>query len=109
VLPISVEMTERLVHFGYSDIEFREDCLLGKKGTVVRGHSFHCSRVTETSSIAPAYRVRYSLSGETMSEGYIRDNMLASYIHVHFRSNPLLAQTLVNRTRLVRRLTRVAS
>jgi cobyrinic acid a,c-diamide synthase len=113
VLPISVEMTERLVHFGYTDVEFGEDCLLGEKGTVVRGHSFHCSRVAETSthtsSGAPAYRVRYSLSGETLSEGYIRNNVLASYIHLHFRSNPLLAQTFVNRTRSAKGLTRVAS
>lgn len=109
VLPISVEMTERLVHFGYTDVEFREDCVLGEKATVVRGHSFHCSRVTETSSIAPAYRVRYSLSGETQSEGYVNNNVLASYVHLHFRSNPLLAQTFVNRTRNARRLTRVAS
>lgn len=113
VLPISVEMTERLVHFGYTDVEFRKDCLLGEKGTVVRGHSFHCSQVretsTQTSSGVPAYRVRYSLSRETLSEGYVRDNVLASYIHLHFRSNPLLAQTFVNRTRNARRLTRVAS
>lgn len=109
VLPLSVEMTERLVHFGYTDVELREDCLLGEKGMVVRGHSFHCSRVTETSSIPPAYRVRYSLSGETMSEGYIRNNVLASYIHMHFRSNALLAQTFVNTTRRARRLARVAS
>jgi cobyrinic acid a,c-diamide synthase len=110
VLPLSVEMTEQLVHFGYADVEFLEDCLLGEKGTVVRGHSFHCSRVSAISPIAPPYRVHYSLSGKRSSEGYGRDNVLASYIHLHFRSNPLLAQTFLERTRAARSLAaRVAS
>ena len=46
------EMTPRLVHFGYVNVEFVEECLLGDKGTQVRGHSFHCSRVQAGSSIA---------------------------------------------------------
>ena len=45
VLPIAIEMTKSLVHFGYADVEFAQDCLLGEKGTTVRGHSFHCSRI----------------------------------------------------------------
>ena len=44
VLPLSVQMTDKLVQFGYVTVEFTEDCLLGRKGTVVRGHSFHYSR-----------------------------------------------------------------
>lgn len=109
VLPLCVEMTKKLVNFGYTDVQFRDDCLLGEKGTVARGHSFHCSRVTETSSIAPAYSVRYTLSEKETSEGYSRNNVLASYIHLHFGSNPVLAQTFLGRTRTAKRRTRVAS
>jgi cobyrinic acid a,c-diamide synthase len=109
VLPLSVEMTEQLVHFGYTDVHFREDCLLGTKGTVVRGHSFHCSRVTENSPIAPAYSVHYSLSEKQTLEGYSRNNVLASYIHLHFGSNPVLARTFLRRTRTAKRRTMVAS
>ena len=109
VLPLSVEMTEQLVHFGYADVHFREDCLLGTKGTVVRGHSFHCSRVKENSPIAPAYSVHYSLSEKQTLEGYSRNNVLASYIHLHFGSNPILAQTFLCRTRTAKRRTMVAS
>ena len=109
VLPLSVEMTEQLVHFGYADVHFREDCLLGTKGTVVRGHSFHCSRVKENSPIAPAYSVHYSLSEKQTLEGYSRNNVLASYIHLHFGSNPVLARTFLRRTRTAKRRTMVAS
>jgi cobyrinic acid a,c-diamide synthase len=109
VLPLSVEMTEHLVHFGYTDVEFRQDCLLGENGTTVRGHSFHCSRVTETSPVAPAYLVHYSLSDVRTSEGYCSNNVLASYIHLHFRSNPVLAQTFVRKARATKRRARLAS
>jgi cobyrinic acid a,c-diamide synthase len=102
ILPLSIEMTKKLVHFGYADVEFMEDCLLGEKGTTVRGHSFHCSQASITGGVQRSYRVRYSLSGREEMEGYSRGNVLASYIHLHFRGNPSLAAMLVgeaNRSR----------
>jgi len=109
VLPLRVAMTERLIDFGYADVEFLEDCLLGEKGTVVRGHSFHCSRVAEDSLTHPAYRVHYSLSGKQLLEGYSRDNVLGTYIHVHFRSSFGLAQAFLRNAKAAQHLARVAS
>jgi cobyrinic acid a,c-diamide synthase len=109
VLAFTVEMTQQLLHFGYADVEFRESCLLGEKGTKTRGHSFHCSRITETSPVASAYTVRYTLSGKEIVEGYSKNNVLASYIHLHFRSNPVLAQTFMRRARSAKNPMRVAS
>jgi cobyrinic acid a,c-diamide synthase len=95
VLPIEFEMTPRLVHFGYVNVEFVEDCLLGNKGTEVRGHSFHCSRVLPGSQMPAVYRLKYSLSGREELEGYQFKNVLASYVHLHFRGNPTMAASLV--------------
>ena len=89
------EMTPRLVHFGYVQVEFLEECLLGDKGTQARGHSFHCSRVQASSSMETAYRLKYTLSGREEVEGYRLNNVLASYVHLHFRGNPTLAASLV--------------
>jgi cobyrinic acid a,c-diamide synthase len=108
-LPLAIEMTEKLVHFGYAEVEFREDCLLGAKGTIVRGHSFHCSQATETAPMDHAYLVHYSLSNNHMPEGYSRNNVLASYIHLHFRANPDLAQTFIRKARATKHRTRAAS
>jgi cobyrinic acid a,c-diamide synthase len=94
-LPIEFEMTPRLVHFGYVDVEFVEECLLGNKGTKVRGHSFHCSRVLHGTHMPNAYRLKYSLSGREELEGYQFKNVLASYVHLHFRVNPTIAASLV--------------
>jgi cobyrinic acid a,c-diamide synthase len=94
-LPMEFEMTPRLVHFGYVDVEFAENCLLGELGTQVRGHSFHCSRVQGNNSMVAAYRLKYTLSGCEELEGYQYKNVLASYAHLHFRGNPTLAASLV--------------
>jgi cobyrinic acid a,c-diamide synthase len=95
VLPLEFEMTPRLVHFGYVNVEFIEVCLLGNKGTQVRGHSFHCSRVLPGTHIPAAYRLKYSLSGREEIEGYQFKNVLASYVHLHFRGNPAIAASVV--------------
>lgn len=104
VLPIEFEMTPRLVHFGYVNVEFVEECLLGNQGTQVRGHSFHCSRALSGTPTPSAYRLKYSLSGREELEGYQFRNVLASYVHLHFRGNPAMAASLVRaalRTRTV--------
>jgi len=96
VLPLEFEMTTRLVHFGYVHVELAEQCLLGEKGTQMRGHSFHCSLVRAGNSSPTAYRLRYTLSGREEVEGYRYKNVLASYVHLHFRGNPALAASLVS-------------
>jgi cobyrinic acid a,c-diamide synthase len=99
VLPLSMEMTGKLVQFGYVTVEFTEDCLLGAKGTVIRGHSFHYSRITRQNGVrngmTRSYRVQYSMSGKEELEGFHRGNVLASYIHLHFRANPAVAENFV--------------
>jgi cobyrinic acid a,c-diamide synthase len=95
LLPLEFEMTPRLVHFGYVEVEFIEHCLLGEKGTKVRGHSFHCSSLREGGVTSTAYRLKYSLSAREELEGYQFKNVLASYVHLHFRAAPTLARSLV--------------
>ena len=95
VLPLESEMTEKLVRFGYVEIELLQDCLLGVRGTILRGHSFHHSRSTNRRDVAPAFRARYTLSGITTEEGYVSGNVFASYIHLHFRGAPEIAGRIV--------------
>ena len=99
VLPQKFEMTARLVNFGYVDVEFTMDCLLGRKRTTVRGHSFHCSRLRSESTLPTAYRLKYSLSGCEEFEGFQWKNVLASYVHLPFRGNSALATSLIKAAR----------
>jgi cobyrinic acid a,c-diamide synthase len=103
ILPVAIEMTKSLVHFGYADVEFAHDCLLGEKGVSVRGHSFHCSRIVAHGPLRCAYRIHYSLSGRKEQEGFVYRQVLGSYIHLHFRSNPSLASSFLRQASSTRR------
>ncbi len=105
VLHLSMEMTGKLVKFGYVTVEFTEDCLLGRKGTVIRGHSFHYSRIASRADVATNYRVQYSMSGKEELEGFGQGNVLASYIHLHFRANPVVAENFVTAIRRAQMVT----
>jgi cobyrinic acid a,c-diamide synthase len=88
-------MTGKLVQFGYVTVELTQDCLLGPRGTLLRGHSFHYSRIINMPGLATNYRVHYSLSDCEEDEGYSLGNVLASYIHLLFRTAPMIAQCFV--------------
>lgn len=96
ILPFDIEMTDRLVNFGYVTVELSSDCLLGSAGAHIRGHSFHYSRISNVPNVATNYRVAYSLSGRTENEGYRLGNVLASYVHLHFRANREITRSFVD-------------
>lgn len=95
VLPLHVEMTDKLVRFGYVELELMQDCLLGVKGTAFRGHSFHHSQCSTARELPTAFQARYTLSGKIGPEGYLWGNVLASYIHLHFRGTAGLTERFV--------------
>jgi cobyrinic acid a,c-diamide synthase len=109
VLPLSMKMTEKLVQFGYATVELTEDCLIGRRGLVVRGHSFHYSQIASQGEMEKCYRVQYSLSGLEELEGFRKGSVLASYIHLHFRTNPEMAESFVAATRQARTLQAVTA
>jgi cobyrinic acid a,c-diamide synthase len=80
------------VDFGYVTVTFTQDCLLGPEGSSIRGHSFHYSRIGSSSEIATSYQAEFSLSGKRQREGFTCGSVLASYIHLHFRANPVVAR-----------------
>jgi cobyrinic acid a,c-diamide synthase len=99
VLPFSIEMTSKLAKFGYVTVHLTRDCLLGECGAKLRGHSFHYSRIAEMHTMPTSYHVKYSLSVQQEEEGFSLGNILASYIHLHFRAAPHLAENFVEITR----------
>ena len=99
VVPLAMEMTNRLVDFGYVTVTFSQDCLLGPSGMSIRGHSFHYSRIASAAAVPTSYDVEFSLSGKRMSEGFSVGRVLASYAHLHFRANPSVARHFVAATR----------
>jgi cobyrinic acid a,c-diamide synthase len=105
VLPLRIEMTQRLVDFGYVEVTLTEDCLLGPSHTEIRGHSFHTSRIVDDApECETSYRMRFSLSGKEQREGFTRGKVLASYAHLHFRTNPTIVPHLIAQIETARRM-----
>jgi len=99
VLPGEIEMRPRPLAIGYAEITTRRETPLGPAGEKARGHLFHASRITRMRrSIERAYHVE-GPGLASHEEGYARWNVLASYVHLHFGSNPRLAANLARRIR----------
>ncbi len=98
LLPFSTRMAGRLA-LSYVEIETTAACRLFGAGQKARGHEFHCSELVEEgrglSSLEKSYLVFDKNGSELRSEGYSLDNVLASYLHLHFGSNPELARRFV--------------
>jgi cobyrinic acid a,c-diamide synthase len=93
VIPAEIEMTDRPVDFGYCEVRTLSSSILGPKGTAARGHQFHFSKASGASD-TPLYQVR---RGDTVTmEGFLFPNGAASYVHLHFLSNPSLAKHFVH-------------
>jgi len=72
-------------------------------GQTARGHLFHHSAIAGDPLTDRCYRIKNS-RGEETQEGYLVQNVLASYAHLHLASNPVLATTFVEQcTRFHRR------
>lgn len=78
-------MTNRLQRFGYTNIELKEDTILGKKGTIIPSNEYHRS-VVETSE-EEVFSVTKPKSNRNWECGYKYKNTLGYYQHINFIGN----------------------
>jgi cobyrinic acid a,c-diamide synthase len=93
-------MLSRRKALGYTEVVLKEPCLLGEPGTAVRGHEFHYSEITDAedaSALKFAYELRARKYESVRSEGYMTGSVLASYIHLHWGSQPSAPEAFVRR------------
>ncbi|MBN2075777.1 MAG: cobyrinate a,c-diamide synthase [Dehalococcoidales bacterium] len=96
ILPIKAQIKSPRLSLGYRTVTALEDNPLVKKGTVIRGHEFHWSTLTAGEEKANAWSIEEKNS---FKEGFKINNLLASYIHIHFGSDPQLAPNFVESCR----------
>lgn len=100
LFPFRTRMLTRRQSLGYREVILREDGLLGLKGTRARGHEFHYSELMDVPQNFPTlFRVNPRRGSSALNDGYVINNTVAGYIHLHFGSNPELASNLVRRCR----------
>lgn len=95
LFPARARMLPRRRALGYREVTLAEDGVLGPAGTVVRGHEFHYSEMEMPPSVSRLYRLRRPGGDDLGEEGYRIGNVLGSYVHLHFGSNPAVPSAFV--------------
>ncbi len=95
VLPLSTKMPAPLK---LSYVEIATTGGLFGAGLSARGHVFHHSEISGEPAVDRNYSLR-TTRGEESQEGYGAGNVLASYAHIHFASEPNMATAFVQRCR----------
>lgn len=81
----SAKLTKRLQAVGYVEAVSVRDCLLFQKGVRFRGHEFHYSAVSVRAEFA--YELIRGVGIANKKDGLVRENVLASYTHLHALGN----------------------
>ena len=104
VFPFKTIMKKGRARLGYREAVLKEGSILGKKGSVVRGHEFHYSEIEKNGQGLVVsgqhadlmYSVKNGENEYLYDEGYRVKNTLGSYIHVHFGSNLTIAGSIID-------------
>lgn len=99
IFPFVTGMKKERPYLGYREIELKKECLLGKSAERLRGHEFHYSEIiksSNSSSLSMVYSLKNNKGEFLKVEGYRFKNVLASYVHIHFGSNPATTGNLIN-------------
>ena len=100
VLPGSCRMKDRLVRFGYIELEKKD----GETGTAgylqdghhIRGHEFHYFDSTENGQACTAWKPDRKRSWDCM---VVQGNIMAGFPHLYYRSDPDFAAAFVEKCR----------
>jgi len=101
VYPFKTKMTKKRAGLGYREALLKEDSMLGEKGALIRGHEFHYSEIVESAEArkresAEVYSVKDGSGNFLGDEGYMVNNTLGSYMHIHFGSNQKIAKNIID-------------
>jgi cobyrinic acid a,c-diamide synthase len=92
----AVVVHDKLQALGYVEVETRAPTLLGPAGLSFRGHQFRYSDLISLPEHGDRrYRVQRRRDGALHDEGFAWRNVLASYVHAHWASNPSVAAGFV--------------
>jgi len=98
ILPFNTRMPARLT---LSYVEVRTTGGLFGPDKIARGHLYHHSKISGEHPVSCCYHLQTS-RGDQTDEGFCVGNVLASYAHLHFASEPALVTAFLERCRRFR-------
>ena len=97
VLNGTSRMEKRRQGLGYVIVDAIYDSVICNKGNSFRAHEFHWSKLQDVpDSTIFAYNTKKSNGKRNGVDGICKSNVLASYTHMHFSSNPKLASNILS-------------
>jgi cobyrinic acid a,c-diamide synthase len=95
LFPAEAVMKRPGLTLGYREVCLTRPCVLGDAGVIARGHEFHYSSLVPTGPLEYACALTDAKGAARGQDGLIARNTLALYSHLHFGSEPALAQALL--------------
>jgi cobyrinic acid a,c-diamide synthase len=96
LLPTWVRMKKQRKVLGYVEVTMTEPTIWGEPGITLRGHEYHYSELLTQPDWKTAYAVKHRRSCDVVDEGFQHENVLASYVHLHFASHPEAIASIVS-------------
>ncbi len=81
LLRLETSFAARKLHLGYRRAELLDDCILGRRGTIVAGHEFHYSAVVAEKGES-LFRVLDAEGAELAAGGLRHGNVTGSFFHL---------------------------
>lgn len=97
VFPWTTRLLKKRKALGYREVEAAPGHPWMSTGERVRGHEYHYSEMTGAVGVKKVFK--YRVNDKAFNEGFAYRNTLATYVHIHFASNPAFASKF---TRLCR-------
>jgi cobyrinic acid a,c-diamide synthase len=93
----NTKMTEKTL-VTYSDAKVIEPNILSQPDATIRGHEFHNSVITEIPADAVfTYQMLMGEGIKDKKDGWIKNNTLASYVHIQFAQNDTIAASFIDK------------
>ncbi|MBN2569900.1 MAG: hydrogenobyrinic acid a,c-diamide synthase (glutamine-hydrolyzing) [Deltaproteobacteria bacterium] len=104
-LPIRFVMEKRPQGHGYTVSEVSGENPYFPRGRIIRGHEFHYTRavISKGSDISMSFTVRRGKGIDGGKDGIVKNNLLATYTHIHAAGDPGWAESFIGKIRELNR------
>jgi cobyrinic acid a,c-diamide synthase len=89
------KIDDRLVNFGYAELQVSKENHIFNKGLKINCHEFHKSYVELEEPAIYSLNKNYYDEERNWQCGYIKNNVIASYAHIHFYGNMEFFNSLI--------------